>query len=614
MNIKRLPAVFAALLVLTSLGLRATPNTNIDSTYQQIHEHACTELQINPCVPKFDDDEKWAFVVTWCARHPGEAACTNLPQSGGPVVIAFDHDGRGWRPIYGVDQRDVDADANGVPKVLTSTGRKVIAVVESTNPLVYKAEAGAITEVDAPVVDNIKQLFAKLGPVLTALLGEAEDVTHESDTAAINTVKAAAQKIQCIPDQWISAREFTQHVENHEGSNYQVLKQACPDSARLADAFKDLKNAADALSKINFCKAEAGLIADWLNMSPTNIKALRDKQKSIVLNVDCESRLGEFKLAIDQRLDTLEKSTNAATKNPTQANQEALESQQEDWRANSVADRKTLERLTTMAKDADDAESAAVDLLKKETRDKIDTIVTSINKFERRLLESVATSTPITNGTFHTTQVADFFVVPHGPIVVAWSKIRSRTLTVTKASPFDTISPNRPDTVATSYSAASLTASLVELNVALTHTQLSSPVFGTVSVAAPTAADPNAKKNIIAHKDDDERSGKLAVLVSYPVFNRVSSAPWARRLGVEFGVGSSTATPALFLGASLKLNSAVRLGFGVTYQQVKALDGQSIGDTVGAEADIKRKNVGDTSWYASFSVSLESIGNLFKAE
>ncbi len=611
---RRLSAVFIVLLGLTPSALLAAPNAKIDSVYQQIHEHVCTDLQASPCLPKFDDDEKWAFVVTWCARHPGEAACTDLPNSGGPVVIAFDHDARGWRPIYGADQRDVDADANGVPKVLTTTGRKVIAVVESTNPLIYKAEAGAITETNAEVVDNIKKLFEKLGPVLAAMLGLAEDVTHESDTAAVQAVRTAAQKIDCIPDQWIRAREFTQHVEDREEAEYQVLKQKCPDSARLNDAFEALKNAADALSKINFCTKEAGLITDWLNMSPTNVKALRDKQKDIVLSVDCESRFGEFKPAIDQRLDKLEKAANAAVQKPTQANQEALEKQQKDWRDNSIADRKTLERLTTMAKNATEAAAAATELLKKETRDKIETIVTSIKKFEHRLLEAAATSTPIANGIFHTHDVADFFVVPHGPIVVAWSKIRSRTLTITKASPFDNISPNRPDSVATSYGAASLTASLVDMNVALTHTQLFSPVFGTVSVAAPTAADPNAKKNVIAKKSEESRSGKLAVLVSYPVFHRVSSSPWARRLGIEFGAGASTSTPALFLGASLKLNNAVRIGFGVTSQQVKALNGQSIGDTVNAEADIKLKNVRDKSWYASLSVSLESVGSLFKAE
>jgi hypothetical protein len=620
------PASAVAFLVLSLSSLRlsasdnpqvdsASGNPQVDSVYEQIHGRVCTELQVRPCPPSLDRDETWAFVATWCARHQTEEICKGIPPSGGPVVIAFDHDGRAWRPISGVDPRDIDIDANGAPRILTGNGRKLIAVVESTNPLAYKAEAGVITETNAAVVDNVKKLFEKLGPVLAGLAGQAGgDELRESDRAAITVTKDAAARIECIPDHWLAARDFTQHVEDREQAEYRVLKQACPASGSLGDAFKTLADAATVLSKIDFCVGEASAISDWVNLPPTDVKALRAKQKEIVVTISCEPRLGEIKTGADLRLDRLEEAAKLVAAHPTGPNVEKLAARQAEWRTGSDLDRKAVDRLRTTAAEAAAAVTAAADLQKPEARKKIDTILASLKRFEQRLLASTATSATLAGGVFHTGDVADFFVVPHGPITVSWTKVRSRTLTVTKASPFDTLSTNRPDSVASSYSAASLSASLIDMNVALTHTPLFSPVFGAVSVPAPTAADPNGKKLVIAKTDEDSRSGELAVLVSYPVLHHFFDGAWARSLGVEFGAGTTTANRALFLGASLRLNSAVRLGVGVTQQLVKDLDGQHTDDPVSAATDIKLEDERERSWYASISLSLESIGDLFKAD
>lgn len=611
---KRLTVSFIALLMWSIPGLHAVPNPQINTAYQSIHEHVCADLGIStPCPPSLNDDEKWAFVMTWCARHPGEVLCKSLPQTGGPVVIAYDHDGRGWRPIYGVNPNDVETDANGVPRVLTATGRTVMAVVESTNPLAYKAEAGAVTETNAEVVDNLQKLFAKLGPALGGLVALAADGILPRDKQSIDDLTAAAQKIQCIPDQWVLARDFTQHVEDREQATYQILRQKCSAMVGLKAAYTTLENAKAVVAKIDFCSAEVAKISEWLNLSPTNVKALREKQKEIKLNVDCETRLLETKRLIDGRLDRLDAADKAAAKQPTQTNLDALDDAQEDWRDESGPGRDALARLTDLATKAAEAVTAATELLKTENKSSVEAVILNIDRFERRLLTSAATTRTITQGTYQTTDVADFFVVPYGPIVVAWTKNRARTLTITKASPFDKLVLSRPDTLATSYGAGSLSASLVDMNVALTHTQLASPVFGMVSAPAPTAADPNATKNVIGKTKEEDRSGQLAVIVSFPVLHRLSDSAWARRIGLELGAGASTSTPALFLGPSFKLNKAVRLGFGATLQQIGALNGQKVGDTIKAETDIKRKNVRKESWYVSFSLNLESIGSLFTA-
>ena len=228
----------------------------------------------------------------------------------------------------------------------------------------------------------------------------------------------------------------------------------------------------------------------------------------------------------------MEAAAKAAAKQPAGTNKETLKEHQALWRKEGKEDREELARLTKVTRDANEAGPSTSSAPDREKQAALEVILANIKRFDRRLVESAATTRTIADGVFHTQDVADFFVVRHGAIVVAWTKNRTRTLTVTKASPFATISPNRPDSVATSYGAASLTASLVDMNVALTHTELSSPVFGMVSEATPTAADPNAKTNVIRQTDEEERSGKLAVLVALPIFLRMNDAPWTEALWV----------------------------------------------------------------------------------
>ncbi|MBP1642990.1 MAG: hypothetical protein H6Q03_1659, partial [Acidobacteria bacterium] len=280
--------------------------------------------------------------------------------------------------------------------------------------------------------------------------------------------------------------------------------------------------------------------------------------------------------------------------------------------------KRAVERLDTILQkesggndNAAEVATTAGTLLPPERREELDAILRRIKQFERLLVDSAATTRRITEGRFETTDVADFFVVRQGSIVVEWTKERRRTLTIVKASPFEKLSTNHPDSVTTSYGAASLTASLVDLNVALTYTPLSSPVFGMVSEPAPTAAEPGATQTVIRQTDEDSRSGECALLLSLPVFLPMGDSPAARRFALVLGTGASSSNPALFLGLSAKLYGGVQVSAGVTRQQVKALDGQSVGDPIAAATDIRLGNHWDTQFFASVSLSLRGIGSLF---
>lgn len=588
-------AVVASLLVLWFSA--ASVQAQVDVVYRSMHEHVCDATEWNvPKCPSLEGAERWAAVVMWCRANPAAEGCqAALALKDQPVVIAFSHDTRSWRGVYGVAPADIDLSKDGAPNVLSSNGRNVVAVVESTNPLLYTAEAGAITETDAPVVADLTKLLGPLGDAIAAIMAQAEDLLSETTTARMQAAQDAIAPVRCAVEHWTRAQTFIQRVEKRRSAEYKQLAQECNGigSDTLAAQFTAIENALQALRDPALCVTQAKALHAFLDTSPRNVTALETARNALALGAGCEAKFNELLANIDGRIRALKA---ARTEGQVAAAQHA-------WREEGQADRAALQRLI----DIENVISRGDALLVAAKRTEIRNLIADIERFEARLVRTLATldrKTPPKAVT--TADVPDWFVVPNGTIAVAWEKNRTRTLNVKKATEFaEGIVAQRPADVATSYGAASLSASLVEVNVSLTHTQLSSPVFDMVS--EPDPANPGMRRNVIARTDEDERSGKLAVFAAYPVLHHFTAEPWARRVGLELGVGTDTNNPALFLGASWKLNRAIRLGLGSTWQQVKALDGQKIGDPISAATDIKRRNELESSWYASFSFNLGSL-------
>jgi hypothetical protein len=330
-------------------------------------------------------------------------------------------------------------------------------------------------------------------------------------------------------------------------------------------------------------------------MPISDIAALKKAHAAIEFESNCDAPLIAFGDSLRDRIRQLETGQITAGQ----------------WRLFATRDIKILDERLAKGNKAKELITSRTELEKADTRDKLAGVLRDIQKFENRLLASVVTTqiktatSPITSD-----EVADFLVVPRGVITVG-DKNRTRKLDVKKDSPFEGANLLRGD-VSTSYGTGLRFLALTDLNVSFTHTSLTDPEFGTVTEKAPTAEDPNATKLVIAQKSEKERSGKLAVIVSLPVFYRAES-PAARRIGLDIGVGASTDFTALFLGASYKLTRAIRLGAGRTWQQVTALDEQKIGETVVAADNVKTKQELESDWYVSFSFSLGSL-KLFKDE
>jgi hypothetical protein len=456
----------------------------------------------------------------------------------------------------------------------------------------------------------------------------AEKPLRQDEANKIKAAEDALNKLKCISDQTDAATSFIRSVETGGSATYTLLKASCNvvDEVSLKTAFTDLKDAVEPLRSMELCTAPATALITLLDTPATDTKKLRDNLDAVAMSPRCGNmrnpnppppiiatplqELSNRIIARGEAVLKAEKNLAAASAATRSASEAALRTARTLWNASAQGDITTLTGRKDAAASAAELGKAADAIAAK--ADDLKTALRKLAEFEERLIEFGATPSPKPPAApFARTEVADFFVVPHGGTPVAWAKVRSRTLTVKESSPYAAVIDAKAD-IATSYAASVLSATLIDMSVAITHTQLASPLFGVVSEPAPTEADPNAKKNVIAKKDEDERSGQLAVFVSYPLLSIFApNTTWTRSLDVDLGVGTGEDLPAFFLGASWKIGP-IRIGGGSTWQQVKALDGQSIGQTVASADDIKLKNELDRSWYAAFSFSLGETLSLFK--
>jgi hypothetical protein len=574
---KRSTILIILLLVLLptiSFGNNAIP----DDVYKKVHADACSAVAAPHCPSLTDENEKFAFVMTWCDRHPEAPACGAVKGvTSGPAVIAFNHDTQVWRPVYGLTEDEIKFDKDGVPKVLTSSGRTVVAVVESTDPLLYQAVAGSLTEADAAVIKDIQKVFDALGPKAQGLVGLAAGILPQADIDAARTV---VMNLKCATDHWTEASQFADRVERHRAGKYQLVENECHVS-------KDtLPTELAKLEKLN-CVTEATKLKDALSMTdkPDDMLA-----KANAINIGPQCTVFE---PVRQRTALFAQKIKAAAG---------------DTPVITAIGKLAKDELTRVT-DAIDIMTPLVAPLAADNRSKIEDLLDKLDDFEQRLIAALAAPQPKTGQIIDTSEVADVIVVPKGTIVVSPDKDRSRTLTVSKASPFDPPLTKRPDSVSSSYSTESLYLSLIDVTAAMTFTGLTAPEFGTVTAPAPTTEHPDATKLVIAKKNEKRRSGKVAAFVEFPILSK-GGVP-VRRLVGALGVGTDSDTSAIFAGLSFRATSALHIGGGVTWQSVKALDAQKLGDTVGAATDIKLKDAREHSWYVSFSFSLGSL-SLFK--
>ncbi len=190
---------------------------------------------------------------------------------------------------------------------------------------------------------------------------------------------------------------------------------------------------------------------------------------------------------------------------------------------------------------------------------------------------------------------------------VKWTKDQVYAFTVVPDSPLASEVSSGLAKASSSVRLTSPSASMFGVDAGLVVTPLEAPTYTAVS-----ATDGSTR---IAVADRARRTGQIAVFFDWHVAQVFSgkARAWPLRPALQAGVAANTKSPGVFLGASVGLTKWIRLSAGWTWQSVKALDGQQVGDLVGGDSAIRTRDVFSRASYAGLSVSLGDLP-LFKSK
>jgi hypothetical protein len=198
--------------------------------------------------------------------------------------------------------------------------------------------------------------------------------------------------------------------------------------------------------------------------------------------------------------------------------------------------------------------------------------------------------------------------VPGGPSrVTRWESVHNRPIKITADSPYAADVVTRRAAADTAYNVRSNLASIFDVGVSVTHTDLEAPTFGAVK-----GQDGVLRVEIV---DQESRAGKLALMLNVVPLRLWPSVPkWIQPIGAQVGAAVDSAKPALYYGLSYGLGRYIRVGWGGTSQRVTELRPETpLGyDKITAASDIRTRQAYQNDHYWSLMVSLRAL-RLFTA-
>jgi hypothetical protein len=193
------------------------------------------------------------------------------------------------------------------------------------------------------------------------------------------------------------------------------------------------------------------------------------------------------------------------------------------------------------------------------------------------------------------------------PLPVKWTRDQIHTIKVAVETPFAGDVSTRLPKVDTSIRLTSPRASMFGVGAGLIFTPIEQVTYAAV-------ADGGGIKRITA-TERDSRTGQLALFLDWRFIQvwHPRASTWVARPALEGGVALDTKTPGFFLGGSIELTKWIRLSAGRTWQNVRVLDGQAVGDPVDNDDAIRIRDHFEGARYLSVSFAIDELP-LFKAK
>jgi hypothetical protein len=539
-------------------------------------------------------------------RHPGQMQAYDWTTSGDKSLIISDTKSDDFK-VKLMHRGD-----DGLAELPLPRRSRVITVLTHTNPALYSLSKST-TFVPLPGLEDMTKILNGLGQFVSASAGRKPafatlastndiDELEKARTEALNVAKA-------VDTDRSYAVRFLQYSE--EGAVAAAKPTPYPntstDAAKVSTVFENLRKKREEFATgseaIYGCKdlTDIAKLARTALETPGTAPAALAKLRLSITGTTC-SPIGKEKLL--QLLHSSGDGTGPAA-NPEIAgslNPVAPAMTHTNTSGAATEDPRKIaldtfiaisEGVMSLAKAADDMLATELAVLK--TAVEIRTLASAPHAFE---------SCAYTKG----------ILFADTPDQVAFDKLGTVKLTIAEVAPLGATYHRRAGATGDrSFRIANPTAKNISIGVGAIYTPLRESTYKAVTNPF------DATQKVIAKTDEKKRAGAVALLGTY----RWGKDPDLFRPGVQLGVGFGT-DPQVFAGLSVDIGPLLRIGLGVTGQQVTGLaggqtplafgpDGKPLtgASVVKTDDDIRRKVRLVGAPYFSLTFSLDSL-SLFK--
>jgi hypothetical protein len=556
----------------------------------------------------------------YCGRGGVSNVCKSVNAWRKTLRLAYDHTASAWMRPEGKLGKRTEFDINSVPTIALSHGERLFAIVQNTNPLLYAVSSGEVKQENIEQLADLQKLAGLLGGNISAVLSSRASAAggpapFDADIMKLQAVAQDLKRAQCISEAAtryaFNAVSFIQAIENGGDSEYELsstdaffstmCKGVSVGQQEFTAAWLQLLQ--DQAVVGGYCVEVFDALAALLDADPSKPNEVRQAVLSYdaaLQNPKCSFVKEGGSTSIDSvlRFQNLNPITNALNSGTTAEVTHQLEVARAQFGVNVRA-------MQTLVKSGGEALTQLIvgggavrkSLATREVfRNRVLGALTTVPASCTKAPIGTATSCAGSSG------VVRLIVVSSGPTKVTWDKLQSHPIKIVVDSTYaaDVIAV-RPTTVETSYKAKSVASSAWDIGVAVTKTDLSSPVFGVGKNAA--------NETVIAVTDEETRSGKLSLMFNYLPLRQLfpDRANAVTALGLQVGAGVDSGNPAFFWGISYGLGRYVRIGWGETSQRVRVLRGQTVGDKVPDKDAIQTRQKFANSHYFSLTISIGSL-------
>jgi hypothetical protein len=625
-----LPLLAAGMLLIASLCWAETTvpkheptKAEVDATYKLYRAEICTaaELRVtSACKERGPQDVgvRRVMLEEYCSPGMGGevSVCDSINGWSRSLRLVFDHSTSQWIEPGGDLGKRTEFDINKLPTVALAHGERLLAVVQNTNPLLYAVTAGPIKEDNIEQLADLQKLAGLLGGNLGAVLNARNSAAgapavFDADITKLSSISKDLEAAQCLSDAAVryssNAVRFLQAIESRLAGEYELSPILCKGKAAdlqaVAPAWSQLL--ADRRVLAGYCPDVFDALAALLAADPGKPNDVRAALSSfdVALRISkCDfMKNGDAPTLEDRlRVQHLNKIAAGLDENKPDEVKRQLDIARNQFGTN-------VRVMQTLIKTGGEALQSLIG-----GEGAVRKALAGREVFLGRVLDAMAKS-PTSCGEAGagacaaSSAITSLLVVPGGPAKVKWDKVQTHPIKIAADSPLASeVIATHPASVDTSYKAESVEILAFDIGVAVTKTDLQSPVFGVAKDAAGTTR--------IAVTDQESRSGKFALMFNYlPLRSLLPGWPKPlTSLGLQIGAGVDNSNPAFFWGVSYGFGKYLRVGWGETSQRVKALRGQSVGDAVPDKDSIRMRQRFENDHYFSLTISIGSL-RLFNA-